>query len=281
MTLMMMKKSVATLTLEASLKVMRPLIRMLVKRGVAYPAFAQALKAEFLAAAQRELQERQMPQTDSALSLLSGVHRRDVRHLTRPAEPKVDEAELARPLSLAAEVVGVWLNLPPFVDAQGQPRVLPRSGSEDSFDALVARVSSDVRPRALLDELLRLGGVEESAEGLRLNEAGFTPHQGMEEMAWMYANNMSDALAAASANLQGEAKFLEQAVFVDEITAASAAQLHEAARLAWPQALKQVLREAQIRFDEDAKTAPSGDRNQRARFGVYFYSESMNEGEKP
>ena len=119
MTPMMMKKSVATLTLEASLKVMRPLIRMLVKRGVAYPAFAQALKTEFLAAAQRELQERQMPQTDSALSLLSGVHRRDVRNLTRPAEPKVDEAELARPLSLAAEVVGVWLNLPPFCRCPG------------------------------------------------------------------------------------------------------------------------------------------------------------------
>ncbi|MEJ5999695.1 DUF6502 family protein [Paucibacter soli] len=273
-------KSAATLTLEVCLKVLRPLVRLLVKRGVAYPAFAQALKAEFLAAAQRELKDRGMPQTDSAVSLLSGVHRRDVRNLTRLAETKPEDEGSTRPLSMAAEVVALWLNSAPFVDDGGRPRVLPRSGSEDSFDALVTRVSSDIRPRAVLDELLRLGGVAEEADGVRLLAEEFTPHQGMEEMAWMYASNMSDALSASSANLLGEGKFLEQSIFVDELTPASATKLHQVSRQAWRQAFKLVMQEAQDRFNDDAKHAKSDERSQRARFGVYFYAEPMDKGKK-
>ncbi|WIT13796.1 DUF6502 family protein [Paucibacter sediminis] len=274
-------KSAATLALEFSLKVVRPLARMLIKSGVAYPAFAQALKTEFLAAAQQELKQRGMPQTDSAVSLLSGVHRRDVRNLTRPAEVKAADAEAFRPLSLAAEVVGRWLNDAPFLDAQGRPKLLPRSAGDDSFDALVTRVSSDVRPRAVLDELLRLGGVAEEPEGIRLLAEEFTPRQGLEELAWLCADNLRDALSAGTANLLGEDKFLEQSIFVDELTPASVARLHQVSRQAWRQAFKLVMQEAQDRFNDDAQHAEAAQKNQRARFGVYFYAEPMNEGEKP
>lgn len=275
-----MKKSAAALALEFSLKVVRPLARMLIKSGVAYPAFAQALKTEFLAAAQQELQARGMPQTDSAVSLLSGVHRRDVRNLTRPSEAKAVDAEAFRPLSLAAEVVGHWLNDAPFLDAQGRPKLLPRSAGDDSFDALVTRVSSDVRPRAVLDELLRLGGVAEEPEGIRLLAEEFTPRQGMEELAWLCADNLRDALSAGTANLLGEQKFLEQSIFVDELTPDSVARLHQVSRQAWRQAFKLVMQEAQDRFNDDAQHAEPAQKNQRARFGVYFYAEPMNEGEK-
>lgn len=61
-----MNSSTATLVLTSVLRVMRPLARLLIRHGVAYPAFAQALKSEFLAAAQQELRERGMAQTDSA-----------------------------------------------------------------------------------------------------------------------------------------------------------------------------------------------------------------------
>ena len=61
------------------LHVLRPLVRPLVHQGVTYPALAAALKRIFLDEARRELQRRGMVATDSALTLLSGVHRRDVR----------------------------------------------------------------------------------------------------------------------------------------------------------------------------------------------------------
>ncbi|MDP3610720.1 MAG: DUF6502 family protein, partial [Rubrivivax sp.] len=222
-------KSQPTLALDRVLRVLQPLVRLLLRNGVTYTVFVAALKRVFLQAAQQELAGRGMVTTDSAVSLLSGVHRRDVRTLLRGAAAEtVDAVTPAAPaapagLGLAAQVVGRWMNDPRFVDATGASRTLPRSGDEGSFDALVAGISRDVRPKAVLDELLRLGVVHETQAGaVVLESTGFAPRQGFEELSWLFAQNLQDHASAAVANLQGEGNFLEQAVFVDGLTAPSA-----------------------------------------------------------
>ena len=265
-----------TLALDRVLRVLQPLVRLLLRNGVTYTVFVAALKRVFLQAAQQELAARGMAATDSAVSLLSGVHRRDVRTLSRAA-PQAAAAEdaVAAPagLGLVAQVVARWMNGADFVDAQGASRTLPRGGGPGSFDALVAGISRDVRPKAVLDELLRLGVVHESDAGVVLERTGFAPRQGFEEMSWIFAQNLQDHAAAAVANLQGDGDFLEQAVFVDEITADSARRLHRVSLQAWKSAFKTVMAEAQTRFDGDAARASPDERRHRARFGVYFYSE--------
>ena len=251
--------------LERVLHVLRPLVRLLLRNGVTYPVLAAALKRVFLDAACAELAERGMASTDSAVSLLSGVHRRDVRTLSH-----AEAAALPAPLGPAAQVVARWMNDPAFHGEDGRPRALPRG--DDGFDGLVACVSRDVRPRAVLDELLRLGVVHDGDEGITLDSGGFAPRRGLAEMSWLMAANLHDHAAAAAANLQGRANFLEQAIFVDEISAGSAAQLQQVSVQAWQQAFQTVMSEAQRRFDADAPL-PAPERGQRARFGVYFYSE--------
>jgi hypothetical protein len=262
-------KDRSTLVLDAVLRLIKPAARLLLQNGVSYGAFATALKRVFLAAAQDELQARGMARTDSAITLLSGVHRRDVRTLLRSA-PADDQAPVRAPLSMASEVVGRWLTQQPWLDEQFRPRCLSRGAAADSFDTLVASVSSDIRPRAVLDELKRLGVADETEQGVALLAEGFAPRQGLEQMALLFADNLSDHLTAAARNLQGQDNFLEQAVHVDQITAASAQALHQAASAAWHQAHRDYLRLAQQRFDADARQAQPGERNQRARFGVYF-----------
>ncbi len=260
------------IVLARVLRVLRPLVRLLVRSGVTYTALAAALKPVFVAAAREELQRQGMAGTDSALTLLSGVHRRDVREMRR--NPPAEELPPA-PLSLAAEVVARWLSDPLFLAIDGRPRVLSRGGlgDPDGFDALVAGVSSDVRARAVLDELLRLGVVHEEPDGgVRLDPGGFAPQQGFDEMAWLFADNLHDHAAAAAANLEGGAHFLEQAVFVDRISDESAAELQRLAVEQWQQAMRRVLAAAQQRYDADAAQSAPGQRSQRARFGVYFYS---------
>jgi hypothetical protein len=263
-----------TLALDRVLRVLQPLVRLLLRNGVTYTVFAGALKRVFLSAAQQELAGRGMAGTDSAVSLLSGVHRRDVRMLTRGEHAQ--RAAPPAPLGLAAQVVARWMNDPDFQDSQGSSRALPRAGERGSFDSLVAGVSRDVRPKAVLDELLRLGVVHESPQGITLEGSGFAPRQGFEEVSWLVAQNLHDHAAAAVANLQGEDNFLEQAVFVDELTEASALRMREVARQAWKLAFKTVMQEAQQRFDSDAALAPPEARKHRARFGVYFFSEREN-----
>jgi hypothetical protein len=253
------------------LKAVRPLVRLLVHHGVTYPAFAAALKRVFLDAAKDELHARGMARTDSALSLLSGVHRRDVRTLERTEPPaaaaRAAGKQPAAPLSLVGEVAARWVADRQWLDGRSRPRALERA----EFDQLVAAVSSDVRPRAILDELLRLGAVNRRDDGrIALSSSGFAPRQGFAEMAELFADNIGDHAAAAVANLQGEANFLEQAMYVDRLSAESVATLQQAAVKAWAPAVRTVLAQAQTRFDADAAASTPG--HHRVRFGVYFYS---------
>jgi hypothetical protein len=272
------------IVLSSVLTVIRPLVRLLLRNGVNYPAFAQAIKRVFLEAAQAELESQGRACTDSAITLLSGVHRRDVRQLTRPSSdaasdlptPTADAAlrpQSHAPLGLVGEVVARWLSAPGHQDASGKALTLPRGGPTPSFDALVASVSRDVRPRAVLDEMLRLGVVSQTDAAVRLSADGFAPRHDLAEAASFFAANLHDHAAAAAANLHGEANFLEQAVHVDQLSTESVERLRAAARQAWQQAFKTVMGEAQARFDDDAANAAADQRNQRARFGVYFFSD--------
>lgn len=259
------------LILASVLKVMRPLVALLLRNGVAYPAFSNALKRVFLEAARAELHARSMPATDSALTLLSGVHRRDVRTLGRGTSPA--PAVMPSTLGLIGEVVARWMSDPACVGADGLARPLARGDAPGQFDALVAGVSRDVRPKAVLDELLRLGAAESDGDAVRLVAQAFAPRAGLAETASLFADNLHDHAAAAAANLLGDANFLEQAVYVDELTPTSAEAVQRAAVQAWRAAFQTVMREATLRFDGDATHAVPADRSHRVRVGIYVYSE--------
>jgi hypothetical protein len=260
----------SAIVLSAVLQLFKPLARLLLRHGVAYPAFAAALKQVFVDAAMDELQHAGRKQTDSAVSLLSGVHRRDVRTLGHTVLARGLAA--GEPMNMASQVVARWLSDSRFLDRQGRPRALPRAGDGPSFDALVAAISSDVRPRAVLDELVRLGLAEEADGGVRLLAPGFVPRQGFGEMASLLQDNLHDHIAAATLNLDGEHNYLEQAVFADQLTAESVQHLHAAAAHAWRDAFRHVMQEAQARFDHDQAHASAPQRRHRVRFGAYFFA---------
>lgn len=139
-----------------------PLIRLLVAHGVTYPRFVAALKPAFLRAAHTELSDSGKRISDSALSIMSGVHRKDVRALMADERPR---ANGQRALSLADEVIARWMKDPRYTTRDGLPLDLPvrtSNGAQDkpSFDALMQSVSRDFHSRAALDELTRLGVVE-------------------------------------------------------------------------------------------------------------------------
>ena len=121
--------------------------------------------------------------------------------------------------------------------------------------------------------LLRLGAVVADEDGVSLAAEGFAPRRELQEMLALFSANLHDHLAAGVGNLHGAGNFLEQAVFVDQITAVSAEQLHRVSVEAWKQAFQTVMAQAQERFDDDARGAPAAQRTHRARFGVYFFSD--------
>ena len=151
-----------------------------------------------------EIQARGMKPTSSAVSLLSGVHRKDLR--TRElgaakgaASGPTSEAPPA-PLGLIGQIVGRWMSDPLYLDGS-TPRVLRRGADAGSFDHLVQGVSTDVGPRAVLEEMLRLNVVRVDGEDIELDTLGMVPRGDFAAMAEALGVNLSDHAAAACANL--------------------------------------------------------------------------------
>jgi len=257
----------ARLALREARAMLEPLALWAIRNGVAYPAFAELLKAVFVQAARAELGRAGAAVTQSALSLLSGVHRKDVRTLAAGEAPRRAQP---RP-SVPSQVYTHWLSDRRWRDRRGRPRALPRTGESGSFEALCRTVSNDVHPRAVLDELLRLGQVALDDDLVIPLVESFVPAEDIEQLTAIFAANAADHLAAAVSNLTGHAPpFLEQSVYADGLRDESVAALHAEARAAWDRSFEAVVRKARERVEHDRKS----DGRQRVRFGVYFYSEA-------
>jgi hypothetical protein len=258
----------AGLVLREVAVLMRPVAVWLLRNGVAYPAFAEALKSVFLQAARGELERDAVEPTQSALSLLSGLHRKDVR--ARLQSPADAERALPRP-TLASQVLTRWLTDRRYLGADGKPRTLARSGEKRSFESLCRDLSNDVHPRTVLEELLRLGQVAVDGDNVVVLAHSYIPSERLEELTALFSSNAADHLAAAVSNLSSRApKFLEQSIYADGLKAESIDQLHLAARAAWASAFESVVTQSRKHVDQDA----GGDGHQRMRFGVYFFSEA-------
>lgn len=260
------------------LAIVEPLITWLVRAGVGYGALSAALKPVFLAQAERELARLGRKRTDSALSLLSGLHRKDVRSLGGSAEQvTADNAaqgtSWGKP-SAANQVATRWLSL-------NWPDSIALSGDEPSFESLAKRVSRDFHHRAVLDDLVRLGIVRESDGRVELLRHAFTPAPGLSEARELFAGSATDHLAAGIHNLSAasDRRFLEQSVFADGLSDASVRELHQLANQIWADALRRVVDAAVPLCERDeGEAAP-----QRFRLGVFSFSapESSGQEKKP
>lgn len=267
-----MSESRSDLSLEAALRLMAPLVELLLHQGVTYPRFANALKNTYLEAAQNILDQSSARVNDSSLSVLSGVHRKDVREWRLAGRTRPQ----ARMTGAVMQVYTRWASDPDYCDEQGRPRELERSGGPGSFEALAASVSSDVHPHTVLRELIRLGVVTltegESAgngEKVSLRADAFVPKEGIAEMLQLFSENVGDHIAAATHNLSdGSPPMLEQSIYADSLTPESVAILNSLARQIWTDAFREFARKATV-VDRQDKGKPDAD--QRVRLGMYFY----------
>lgn len=263
--------------IRALRQVARPLVRLLLARGVTYPQFAELMKGVFVQVAERDFRIPGRAQTDSRVSLLSGVHRKDVRRLR--GAPADEAPGAVKSVSLGAQLVGAWTGLRRFQDKQGRPLPLPRLASQGggvSFEMLVERVSKDIRARPVLDELLRLGVAHLDAEDrVVLNVEAFVPRGGEDEKLVYFGRNLGDHAAAAAHNVLGEpTPFLERSVHYDALSAESIRELATLAESGGMAAVQALNRRA-IELEERDAAQTQGQR--RFTFGVYFYEAPAGE----
>ena len=251
-------------------RLLRPLVRLFVRSGITFPVICDLLRELYVNVAEYDFALPDKEQTDSRVSLLTGIHRKEVRRL-RGAGAPVTVVPTA--LSRTSSILACWLASPRFTDEAGVPLVLPRraEGSAPSFEALVASVTKDVRPRAILDEWLDRKLVTiDSNNCVALLDAAIVPRSGDEQSLYYFGRNLHDHIAASVANITSpEPPFLERAVHYDGISENLARQFLDQSRGLAMSALQSANRQAFTACESD----PGGD--WRWNFGVYVYAEQM------
>ena len=261
--------------LEALSGLFRPLLRLCIAKGVTLPVLVELLKRVYVETAERDFRLADRPPSDSRVTLLTGVHRKDVRRIRKtPAE----EAPTPRGVGLGNQVVSAWLTRPEFLDARGEPRPLARTataGGGPSFEGLVAGLSKDIRPRAVLDELLRLGVVALEGERVTLYHQALIPDAGLEEQLFFFRRSAGAHLEAAVHNLLGgEPRFFDRIAYRTAVPASRLPEIRAEVEAAATRALKRV-------FAASKGTAEEGEASLQITFGAFFHAAPNPPGEGP
>lgn len=259
-------------------RILTPIVRILLARGISFPMLAQILKSVYVDVAEREFSITGQPQTDSRISLLTGIHRKDVKRLRGEAK---NAFSAPATVSLGAHLVALWTSRKPYVDNRGHPLPLPRLASEggaQSFEGLVESASKDIRSKVVLEEWLRLGVISiDESDRVRLHTDAFIPGKGFDEKAYFFGQNCHDHLASAVSNLLGErSPLLDRSVFHDGLTKTSVAELARLSEKLGMAAIHAVNRKALELKEKDEAHA---DASHRMNFGIYFYEERTTDTE--
>nr|WP_097806458.1 DUF6502 family protein [Pelagimonas varians] len=248
--------------LETFDSLLAALARLMVARGVPFFELSERLKGHYVRAAQVQSADKT---TDSRLSVMTGLQRRDIARL------RAFEAKPARKNPLS-KLVAMWQTHAEYCIERG-PKPLPRNGPAPSFESLARNVRQDVHPRTMLDTLEAAGTVSIGEDGhITLQQKAYVPLRGSDEQLTYLSDNTGDHVLAACENVQGaRPAHFERAVHYTGLTPS------QVATLAADFEVGQMAVLADINAKANAMKSKAPDRaDQRFRAGAYFYTSKDN-----
>lgn len=252
----------------------KPLIRLLIEKGMTFPQFRELMKELYVEVADEHFSLDAIKPSDSRIFVLTGVHRKDIKRIREQAGH--ESQQVASSASLSGEIVARWTSMPDYLDNKGKPRQLLKSGKDNTpgFEQLVRSVSKDVRPRVILDEWLRLNIVRVKDKYVMLNQSAFVTNKEFNEMAYYLGHNIHDHLASCVNNILVEDEpMLERSVYYASLTKDSVNKLRSLASNKGDELLQHVNKQAIKLYDADKQKA---DATYRMRLGVYWYQKQLD-----
>ncbi len=257
---------------SALLSILRPLVRYLIGRGWSYPAMSELLKGVYVSEAEAHYAHTGEAVTGSRISLLTGIHRKDVKRLRQELRKSSYKPALRRGAGLAARVIATWVSTSRYLDAHRRPRTLPLSdtGNRPSFESLVRETRADMRPSVILDELRRVGVVEmQDGDRVKLLRNAYVSDLPRDKVAY-FGDNLGDHLQSALYNISGAGPpFIERAVYYELIEPAALDELRPELFRISEQFLETVNRKVMpLNVRAIEQRAQPG---RRMRLGVFYY----------
>lgn len=147
-----------TIVEKAANRILRPLVRVMLRNGIACGSFEEMVRKAYVDMA-FALAEKEGKSTVSAVSAQTGLSRKEVKRLQ---EIECDEGSSnSQKYNRAIRVISGWMNDPRFISDEGISKPLNMEGSDQSFASLVKDYSGDIPTRAMFDLLHKSGCVEQ------------------------------------------------------------------------------------------------------------------------
>lgn len=275
-----MEENIRKAIAAAITKLLRPLIMFLLRNGVPYQTFADIAKRVYVDLATEKFDIPGRKQSKSRVAILTGLSRREVLRVKRL--PAQDDLGALDRINRAARVIAGWLRDRRFSDESGQPTDLPFDGGDVCFMRLVKMYSGDAPVRAVLDELMRVGVVERTPDGMiRLLERSYIPKAGEIDKIAMLGSDTADLFSTIDHNIgHPDAPFFQRKVNYDNLPSEALPELKKLAGEQSQALLERVDRWMSER-DRDVNPRVAGTGRKRAVVGIYYFQEDYkgeNEG---
>ena len=262
---------------KSALRLLRPLVRILMRNGISFGAFADLAKRVYIDVATEEFGIPGRKQTISRVAIITGLSRKEVLRVKRL--PRPDDAGSEERYNRAARVISAWVRERRFSDGRGRPAALPLDGSGPTFGELVKRFGGDVPHRAVLDELARVGAVERLEDGrIRLLARAYVPSSGEVEKIGILGTDVSDLISTIDHNLRSEGTnaLFQRKVCYDNLPEEALTMLRSLTH-ARAQEMLESFDRWMAEHDRDANPAAEGTGRKRAGIGVYYFESDMEE----
>lgn len=272
----MTSKNIGPALRDAAQAILRPLVRILLRNGIPYGAFADMARQVYVEVAEKEFSLPGRKQTVSRVSTITGVPRKEVTRIQAAETANraaVDPERYNRP----ARVIGGWVRDSGYHDRKGRPCDLPMEGESRSFSALVREFSGDIPARAMADELLRVGAIEHLPYGhVRLLARAYVPAGDQAEKLGILGSDVADLIRTIDHNLtcHPAAAHFQRRVSYDNIP-----------RELLPELTKKLSRKAQACLESLDRTLAAADRDRspglkgssriRTGVGIYYFEDPV------
>jgi len=263
----------------AMLRLLRPLVLLLIKNGVSYKTFADMTKWLFYDVAKKEFTITGRKQTLARISVLTGLSRKDVRHLAELPPPT--ENDPGEQYNRGARVISGWCRDKRCLDKRGRPRTIPITGGAGSFDDLVKRYSGDMPTRAMLDELTRIGVVKVTSRNrVRLLQEALIPNTDDGLKFNILGKDVGLLISTIGHNLDPAAgsPFFQRKVSYNNLPEETLAKIRETAGQKATALLDAMDTHLSAR-DRDVNVRVKGTGRYEAGIGIYYFEKPFTEEE--
>ena len=267
-----------TSVLRAARRILRPLIRILLRHGVSAPRFQELARKTFVDVAFDEFALDGKSQSQARVSIITGLNRKEVARLRNLSDEEDQDREW---WNRAGTVLAAWNSDSRFHTRAGYPLDLPFAGNEPNFTQLVKLYSGDMYPRALADELLRLGAIEVVDQKYRLTNRGYVPANDAKAMLDILGVDTAELVETIDHNLQvsAEDKLFQAKVLANNLPAEHLDAFNEFSRQVSHRAVEELV---QWLNEHDAgKDAGGEDARFEVGLGLFQINRQVREGRPP